>query len=158
MPFVNCLYRTKVNASAFECRPDVETVLFNISAVERETGLSKDTLRIWERRYHFPQPVRDSNGDRAYTTEQITKLRLIKRLLNQGHRPGKVIGLDDAHLERLVTQPTRDQPTRHDMAVYVQLVRSHQGLELRRHLAQAMAPRFADFHCQHSRTALPGHW
>ena len=30
--------------------------LYGISAVERETGLSKDTLRVWERRYGFPQP------------------------------------------------------------------------------------------------------
>ena len=80
-------------------------ILLNISAVERETGLSKDTLRIWERRYDFPRPVRDDNGDRAYTMEQITKLRLIKRLLDQGHRPGKIIGLDDDHLSRLVTEP-----------------------------------------------------
>ena len=29
---------------------------YPISAVERETGLSKDTLRMWERRYGFPRP------------------------------------------------------------------------------------------------------
>ena len=78
---------------AHHTKDDAETILFNISAVERETGLTKDTLRVWERRYGFPHPVRDDNGDRAYTTQQITKLRLIKRLLDQGHRPGKIIGL-----------------------------------------------------------------
>ena len=36
-----------------------------IAAVERETGLSKDTLRVWERRYGFPRPLRDANGERA---------------------------------------------------------------------------------------------
>ena len=34
----------------------------NISAVEREAGLSKDVLRMWERRYGFPKPLRDDNG------------------------------------------------------------------------------------------------
>jgi len=34
-------------------------VCYNISAVERDTGLSKDTLRVWERRYGFPKPLRD---------------------------------------------------------------------------------------------------
>ena len=58
-------------------------ILFNISAVERDTGLSKDTLRIWERRYNFPRPLRDEHGDRAYTRGQVEKLRLIKRLLDQ---------------------------------------------------------------------------
>jgi hypothetical protein len=33
-----------------------------IASVERETGLSKDTLRVWERRYGFPTPERDANG------------------------------------------------------------------------------------------------
>ncbi|UCH47959.1 MAG: MerR family transcriptional regulator [Betaproteobacteria bacterium] len=124
---------------AHDTKDGAATILFNISAVERETGLSKDTLRVWERRYDFPHPVRDDNGDRAYTTGQIAKLRLIKRLLDQGHRPGKIIGLDDEHLERLVTEPAGDQPPRQDIAVYIRLVRSHQALELRRHLSQAMA-------------------
>lgn len=116
-----------------------EKILFSISAVERETGLSKDTLRIWERRYNFPRPTRDDNGDRAYTAEQVARLRLIKRLLDQGHRPGKIIGLDDDHLVRLTTEPARDAPARQDIAVYIRLIKSHEALELRRHLSQAMA-------------------
>ncbi|MGA0116507.1 MAG: MerR family transcriptional regulator, partial [Burkholderiales bacterium] len=38
-----------------------DDALYNIAAVERDTGLSKDTLRVWERRYGFPAPVRDQN-------------------------------------------------------------------------------------------------
>ena len=36
-----------------------------IAAVERDTGLGKDTLRIWERRYGFPRPLRDAGGERV---------------------------------------------------------------------------------------------
>src|SRR5512139_2290162 len=61
-----------------------------IAAVERDTGLSKDTLRVWERRYGFPRPIRDSNGERVYPSDQVDKLRLLKRLMDQGHRPGKI--------------------------------------------------------------------
>ena len=32
-----------------------EPPLLSIAAVERETGLGKDTLRAWERRYGFPE-------------------------------------------------------------------------------------------------------
>ena len=64
---------------------------FNITAVERETGLSKDVLRVWERRYGFPAPQRDSNGERRYPPEQVERLRLIKRLMDQGHRPGRLL-------------------------------------------------------------------
>jgi methanogenic corrinoid protein MtbC1 len=62
-----------------------------ISAVERETGLSKDTLRMWERRYGFPAPSRDQFGDRLYPQQQVEKLRLIRRLMDQGFRPGRII-------------------------------------------------------------------
>ena len=63
----------------------------NISAVERETGLSKDVLRMWERRYGFPTPVRDDNGEREYAPAEIEKLRAIKRLMDVGLRPGKLM-------------------------------------------------------------------
>ena len=46
----------------------------NISAVERETGLSKDVLRIWERRYGFPRPDRDDNAERQYAPDEVAKL------------------------------------------------------------------------------------
>ncbi|MDQ5941447.1 MAG: MerR family transcriptional regulator, light-induced transcriptional regulator, partial [Pseudomonadota bacterium] len=62
---------------------------FTIGAVERDTGLAKDTLRVWERRYGFPQPERDANGERLYPAAQVERLRLIKRLMDQGFRPGK---------------------------------------------------------------------
>ena len=48
---------------------------FNIAAVERETGLSKDVLRMWERRYGFPVPERDANGERLYPAAQVERLR-----------------------------------------------------------------------------------
>ena len=35
----------------------------SIAAVERDTGLSKDTLRVWGRRYGFPTPTRDTTGE-----------------------------------------------------------------------------------------------
>ena len=63
----------------------------SISAVERETGLSKDVLRMWERRYGFPKPGRDENGEREYTPASIAKLRAIKRLMDVGMRPGKLM-------------------------------------------------------------------
>ena len=54
---------------------------FNIGAVERETGLSKDLLRMWERRYGFPSPARDPMGERQYSLDEVSKLRAIKRLM-----------------------------------------------------------------------------
>jgi DNA-binding transcriptional MerR regulator/methylmalonyl-CoA mutase cobalamin-binding subunit len=73
----------------------------NISQVERETGLSKDVLRMWERRYGFPTPERDRFGERVYPSEQVERLRSIKRLMDAGFRPGKLIHQAPEELERL---------------------------------------------------------
>lgn len=77
----------------------MEVSNFSIAAVERETGLSKDVLRVWERRYGFPVPLRDAHGERMYPPEQVERLRLIKRLMDLGHRPGKLITADPQALQ-----------------------------------------------------------
>lgn len=113
---------------------------FNIAAVERDTGLSKDTLRVWERRYGFPCPSRDANGDRIYPPEQVEKLRLIRRLLDQGRRPSKIVGADLASLRReLETVP--DEPlsvTAVDEAGFLRMLRLHHSDELRSSLQQML--------------------
>lgn len=78
-------------------RSSVEGAM-GIAAVERDTGLAKDTLRVWERRYGFPAPGRDTNGERVYPQEQVDKLRLIRRLLDLGKRPAAIVGADVATL------------------------------------------------------------
>lgn len=78
---------------------------FSIGAVERDTGLSKDVLRMWERRYGFPVPERDANGDRTYSLEQMERLRLMKRLMDAGHRPGKLMALTGQELGALAARP-----------------------------------------------------
>jgi DNA-binding transcriptional MerR regulator/methylmalonyl-CoA mutase cobalamin-binding subunit len=81
-------------------------LLLNISAVERETGLSKDVLRVWERRYGFPKPDRDDNGERQYAVVDIAKLRAIKRLMDAGLRPGKLVHDSLARLNALADART----------------------------------------------------
>lgn len=75
--------------------------LLTIADVERDTGLGKDTLRAWERRYGFPMPQRDARGDRLYPAAQVLRLRRLKRLVDTGHRPGRLVSLDDPALEAL---------------------------------------------------------
>lgn len=76
---------------------------YTIAAVERESGLSKDTLRMWERRYGFPAPARDALGERLYPAEQVERLRKLRRLIHAGHRPGKVVSLDAQAIEALLS-------------------------------------------------------
>jgi len=72
-----------------------------IGAVERDTGIGRDTLRVWERRYGFPNPGRNAKGERVYGPDQVRRLQLIRRLLDQGLRPGKVVPLDEDSLAGL---------------------------------------------------------
>jgi len=111
----------------------------NISAVERDTGLSKDTLRIWERRYEFPKPARDQHGERVYPAGQVEKLRLIKRLMDRGHRPGKIIGQSVESLRALGSNSAKDSSPSKDLDIFLKLIRSHQLQELRSLLSQTMA-------------------
>jgi DNA-binding transcriptional MerR regulator len=81
-----------------------------ISDVERDTGVAKETLRVWERRYDFPQPLRDPNGERVYPIEQVQKLRLVKRLIDLGFRPGKVIQYSTDELQALTGKASGKSP------------------------------------------------
>ncbi|AKJ30503.1 MerR family transcriptional regulator [Caldimonas brevitalea] len=82
-------------------KTNTEGTSYTIAAVERDVGLSKDVLRVWERRYGFPTPARDGKGERLYPAEQVERLRLIKRLMDQGHRPGGLLTRTLAELQAL---------------------------------------------------------
>jgi len=117
----------------------------SIAAVERETGFSKDTLRIWERRYDFPSPGRDEFGERIYSLEQVEKLRLIKMLMDQGHRPGKIVGIEIERLQN-IAKPEASAETMVEGAFaeteqlqhFIRLCKTHRVDELRRDLSQAL--------------------
>jgi len=55
-------------------------ITMSIAAVERDTGLSKDSLRVWERRYGFPTPDRDVVGERSYPFDQVGQAWMQGRL------------------------------------------------------------------------------
>ncbi|HLW11600.1 MAG TPA: MerR family transcriptional regulator, partial [Casimicrobiaceae bacterium] len=110
----------------------------NISAVERETGLSKDVLRMWERRYGFPKPARDDNGERQYAASETAKLRAIKRLMDIGVRPGKIIGLALDELNALANAraPLRMEPAPAMERDVLAMLKIHDAIALQNTLAQ----------------------
>ena len=57
---------------------------YRIGAVARLTGIPPDTLRVWERRYAVVEPVRSEAGTRLYSAEDVGRLTLIKRLVDNG--------------------------------------------------------------------------
>ncbi len=138
-------------------RARIASLTLSIAAVERDTGLSKDTLRVWERRYGFPAPGRDAIGERAYTLDQVEKLRTIKRLMDAGHRPGRIVTLsfvDLQHLSDAAVEPPAPPaspassvpPEAFDPGAMLALIRSHDvpalHAEMRRCLARLGVQRF----------------
>ncbi|HEY1059578.1 MAG TPA: MerR family transcriptional regulator [Limnobacter sp.] len=123
-------------------RADLNQPSFSIAAVERDTGLPKDTLRVWEKRYNFPQPQRDAYGERVYPIDQVEKLRIIKRLLDGGHRPGKIIGLSIEELVRI--SEVSSAGARLNVAAdsldelngYMELVKRHDAEEFRQTMSR----------------------
>lgn len=122
--------------------PAISTSCVNISAVERDTGLSKDTLRAWERRYGFPNPSRDSNGERVYPAEQLEKLRVIRRLIDSGLRPGNVVseplGVLYARMQTLPACVSRAEGEFTAADEAFRLLKLHQLAELRQLLSHSL--------------------
>ena len=83
------------------------SIMYSIAEIERETGINRDCLRVWERRYGFPAPLRNQCGERVYSSKQLERLRLIKQLLDRGLRPGKLLVHDDKHLRNLASQQSK---------------------------------------------------
>jgi methanogenic corrinoid protein MtbC1 len=102
---------------------------FSIASVERDVGLSKDVLRVWERRYGFPTPSRDENGERLYSAEQVDRLRLVKRLMDQGHRPGRLLAAPLKERRALAAPRAGTEPAATDEALadLVGVVQRHEA-------------------------------
>ena len=96
-----------------------------ISALEREVGIGKDTLRVWERRYGFPAPTRDAKGERRYPPEQVARLRLVRRLLDQGMRPHQVLALPLEALEEGTRPDATPEELAQPFAELRELLRQH---------------------------------
>ena len=97
-----------------------DAACLSIAAVERETRLSKDVLRVWEKRYGFPAPGRDANGERCYPLDQVERLRLVKRLMDQGLRPGRLLRLAEDELARLAQRPAAGTAPAHGASALVE--------------------------------------
>lgn len=119
----------------------ISTPAHTIASVERDTGLSKDLLRKWEQRYGFPMPARDAQGERVYADEQVARLRLIKRLIDQGRRPGSLMGCSAAELSELLgaVPASPDEVAPPELgARLLQLLKRHSAAELRAMLQQSL--------------------
>jgi len=83
---------------------------FTIGAVSHITGIPVGTLRIWERRYGGSLPHRGENNRRQYTQAEVTRLTLIRQLVELGHPVGSVVRLTEAALRERIQFHEQEQP------------------------------------------------
>lgn len=61
-----------------------------IHRVSKLTGLSKDVIRVWERRFGLLKPTRGANRYRNYSDEDVLLLRYLKEQLDAGGSIGEL--------------------------------------------------------------------
>src|SRR5689334_2967968 len=111
----------------------------HIREVVRITGLRREQLYMWQRRYGFPAPLRDSFGDRVYPPDQVARLRLIKQLLSEGWRAGAVVPLADTALQSMLGLTVEEPaPLPAEISQAVRLLGEHRIGEMQNHLSKLL--------------------
>ncbi len=67
--------------------------IHRIQRVSKLTGLSRDVIRVWERRYGLLRPVRGQNRYRLYTDEDVSLLKYVRAELDKGESIGELAAL-----------------------------------------------------------------
>src|SRR5512137_2242280 len=112
----------------------------HIREVVRSTGLRREQLYMWQRRYGFPAPLRDGFGDRVYPADQVARLKLIKQLLSEGWRAGAVVPLNETALQSMLGLAVEAaQPLPTEIEAGVKLLAQHRINELQAHLSRLLA-------------------
>jgi MerR family transcriptional regulator, light-induced transcriptional regulator len=95
---------------------------YTIGAAARLSGVSREKIRIWERRYDAVKPRRDSNNRRFYSRADIERLILIRSLVDSGHGVSSVASLSAAKLKAradaaAMAQPAAAAPAGHTLVI-----------------------------------------
>jgi MerR family transcriptional regulator, light-induced transcriptional regulator len=111
----------------------------HIREVVRITGLRREQLYMWQRRYGFPHPARDGFGDRVYPPDQVARLKVIKQLLSEGWRAGAVVPLAEPALQSMLgIAVDAPAPLPGEIETAVTLLGEHRVGELQNHLSKLL--------------------
>jgi len=66
---------------------------FNLKVVLKETGITADTLRAWERRYGLPMPQRTEGGHRLYSERDIHTIKWLMARQAEGLSISRAVDL-----------------------------------------------------------------
>jgi DNA-binding transcriptional MerR regulator len=101
---------------------------YRTGTAARLAGIPVETLRVWERRYDVVGPGLSPRGHRLYATEDVSRLALIKQLVDLGSPIGSIATLPLDALRQMrdaadaATRGVRVGPARSSQTVRVALV------------------------------------
>lgn len=75
---------------------------YSMRVVQRLTGLSPDTIRVWERRYGAVKPKRTPGGTRRFSERDVRRLALLRKAVEGGHRIGAIAALSGEELQGML--------------------------------------------------------
>lgn len=73
-----------------------------IKVVEKRTGLTAHTIRVWEKRYKAVVPDRTPTNRRVYSDEDVERLQLLRKATLTGRSIGQVADLPTDELRDLI--------------------------------------------------------
>lgn len=79
-------------------RSAADGAAYSMRDIVRATGLSEHALRAWERRHRAIEPPRSRGGTRRYSSDDLARLVLLKRLVDRGERIGSIARLRNDEL------------------------------------------------------------
>ncbi len=82
-----------------------------IRVVARRTGLTPAVLRAWEKRYEVVVPSRTDGGQRLYSDEDVERLALLHRAVEEGRGISQVAAMPTEELQALVREDEVERRT-----------------------------------------------
>jgi len=83
-------------------------ITYSVAQVEALSGIKAHTLRIWERRYDFLDPMRTATNIRYYSDSQLKQLINFGILVKNGYRISKLNKMSDEQIYMEVTKVLAD--------------------------------------------------
>ncbi|MBJ7469308.1 MAG: MerR family transcriptional regulator [Rhodoferax sp.] len=90
---------------------------FRAGAVARIAGMPVATLRIWEQRYQAVRPNTAASGHRLYSSADVERATLLRRLTAQGHAIGLLAALETEQMREMTQTPEAAKTTNRPSAM-----------------------------------------
>ena len=98
-------------------QPSTAQPTFRAGAVARIAGMPVATLRIWEQRYQAVRPNTAASGHRLYSSADVERATLLRRLTAQGHAIGLLATLETEQMREMAQTPEAAKTTNRPSAL-----------------------------------------